>query len=190
MNDSQIDMILIGGSSGSIKPLMQIINSLPDNFSIPVVIVIHRMKNVKSELTAIFSTSLYVCEPEDKEPIRHGHIYIAPQNYHLLIEENRSFSMDYSDPVNYCRPSIDVTFISAAEVYNERVIGILLSGSNHDGAEGINQIISNGGRGIIQHPDSAEYRFMPEAAIKQNIQAEVLDPVDIAKELNYLQQNK
>lgn len=165
----------MGGSSGCIPPLIQLLSGLPPDFTIPVVIIIHRMKNVKSEMENIFPFRKKIRLPEDKEQIQEGRIYLAPQNYHLLIEEERIFSMDNSEPVNYCIPSIDVTFMSAAEVYKENTVGILLSGANNDGAEGINKIIGVGGIGIVQDPTEAQCPTMPEAAIKGNEKVKILN---------------
>lgn len=183
MTKQSIDIIVIGGSSGCITPLIAIIESLPKDFMIPVVIVIHRMKNIQSNLTGIFSLTKNISEPEDKEPIEAGRIYLAPQNYHLLVEKEHVFSMDYSEPVHYSRPSIDVTFLSVAAVYKQNSMGILLSGSNKDGAEGIQQILLNGGRGIVQDPKTAEYPIMPNAAIQCTNKVEILTPENIIQNI-------
>ena len=179
ISGQDIELIVVGGSSGSIPVLMQIINSLPDDFKVPVVLIIHRMKNVESELKTLLSSTKKIIEPEDKEPIRQGCVYLAPQNYHLLIEDNKTFSLDYSELVNYSRPSIDVTFMSASEVYKKQTMGILLSGANKDGAEGINTIIKNGGCGIVQDPASAGCPIMPESAIEINNAVNILNPAAI-----------
>lgn len=174
MKITDFDIIVIGGSSGSLPILMEILNALPQGFSVPIVIVIHRLKNVESDLQTILSSNLTVCEPEDKDAIIPGGIYLAPQNYHLLVENDHTFSMDYSEAVNYSRPSIDVTFTSVAGVYKEKTLAILLSGANKDGADGINEIIEHGGSGIAQDPATAEYTAMPEAAIQANSMVQVL----------------
>jgi two-component system chemotaxis response regulator CheB len=176
-----IDIVAIGGSSGSLQILIEMISRLPDEFAIPLLIVIHRMKNVESQLKTMLSSIKKIREPEDKEVIRPGFIYLAPQNYHLLIEEDRTFSLDYSELVNYSRPSIDVTFISASEVYRQTTMGILLSGANRDGAQGINKIVQNGGIGMAQDPATAECPVMPESAISSNPDVMVLSPENIIK---------
>lgn len=183
MTKHAVDMVVIGGSSGCIPPLVSIINSLPLSFLIPVVVILHRMKNTQSNLQNIFTSEKSIREPEDKEPVMPGVIYLAPQNYHLLFEENHTFCMDYSEPVNYSRPSIDVAFSSAAQVYKQGALGILLSGANQDGAEGLNRIILNGGRGIVQDPRSAAYPTMPLAALRQEGQPEKLSPEEIIQTL-------
>jgi two-component system chemotaxis response regulator CheB len=179
MTTNDFDIIVLGGSSGSIPVVTQIISALPADLRIPVVIIIHRMKNVESELQLILSAKRKIYEPEDKEQVKAGMIYLAPQNYHLLVEDDNTFCLDYSEPVNYSRPSIDVAFMSISGVYKAGTLGILLSGANKDGAEGINRIITSGGRGIVQDPSTAESQEMPGAAIKMNERAEVLSPENI-----------
>jgi two-component system chemotaxis response regulator CheB len=181
MMEKDIEIIVIGGSSGCIPVIMQIIHELPVDFKIPVVIVIHRLKNVDSQLKTMLSPARNIIEPEDKEPVKAGGIYLAPQNYHLLLEEDKTFSLDYSEPVHFSRPSIDVTFVSASIIYKTKTIGILLSGANNDGAEGIHKIIMNGGMGIVQDPLTAENTAMPVAAININKDVQVLTPEQIVK---------
>ena len=173
MGNNRAEVIVIGGSSGSIPVVMQIISALPDSYPIPIVIVIHRLRNVASELAQVMSATHQIHEPEDKEPLQKGHIYLAPQNYHLLIENDKTFSMDYSEPVNYSRPSIDVTFMCAATVYRENAVGILLSGANKDGADGIDTIIRKGGRAIVQDPSCCQSPVMPREAFKKNSLIEI-----------------
>ena len=126
----------------------------------------------------------YVREPDDKEVIQPNSIYLAPQNYHLLVEADRSFSLDYSELVNYSRPSIDVTFESLAGVYGSRVLVVLLSGANDDGARGMEAILSNGGQAIVQDPATADYAAMPQAALERNPTALVLSPDGIIQFLS------
>ncbi len=175
MHKNSAAVVVIGGSSGSIPVLMQIISALPAAYPIPVIIVTHRLRNVASDLAEVISALHRVHEPEDKEPIQAGHIYLAPQNYHLLIENDNTFSMDYSEPVNYSRPSIDVTFLCAASVYRENAVGILLSGANKDGAEGLDVILRKGGRAVVQDPACSQYPIMPLEAIKKNNKVEIQD---------------
>ena len=158
-------ILVIGGSAGSMSVLVELLNQLPSPFPIPVVIILHRLKNVESELDKLLSIRQPIAEPVDKEPLLQGNIYLAPQNYHLLIEEDGSFSLDYAEPVNFSRPAIDLTFSSAASVFGARSLGILLSGANKDGAAGLCRIIRAGGKGIAQRPDTAGFSIMPQAAI-------------------------
>lgn len=179
MTRKDFDIIAIGGSAGSIPVLTRMLEALPEVFSVAVVIVVHRMKNVDSGLARMLSATKKITEPEDKERVKPGCIYLAPQNYHLLVEEDKTFSMDYAEPVHYCRPSIDVTFMSVSSVYKEKTLGFLLSGANRDGAEGLSDIIERGGIGIAQRPDLAEAPAMPEAALKMNTNAKAYSPEKI-----------
>lgn len=165
------EMVAIGGSAGSLPVIISILKALPAKFNFTVIIVVHRLRNVTSEMQHILAAGnpiLNVHEPEDKEPIKKGMVYLAPQNYHLQIEEDKTFSLDYSEAVNYSRPSIDVTFDCVASVYKHKAAGILLSGANDDGAEGLSAIIKKGGIGIVQDPSTADYTAMPKAAIAMN----------------------
>ncbi|MVM34799.1 chemotaxis protein CheB [Spirosoma sp. HMF4905] len=177
-----IGIVVIGGSAGSIPVITDVLQSLPKPFSGTVILVVHRSKNTPSELYKLFlniDESLLVCEPNDKDPVRSGYVYLAPQNYHLLIESDETFSLDYSEPVHYSRPSIDVTFESVARVYTNRVTAILLSGANRDGADGLERILLTGGAGIIQEPATADYPAMPQAAAEQNPGVRILTPDQI-----------
>jgi two-component system chemotaxis response regulator CheB len=162
----RFDVITIGGSAGSLVVLTDILDALPRHLSTPVVIVLHRLRNVQSEMGRLLSATRKISEPEDKEPVRDQCIYLAPQNYHLMIEAEKTFMLDYSELVNYSRPSIDMTFGSIAEVYGEKALGILLSGANKDGAAGLCQIIAAGGTGIVQDPQTAAFEAMPQSAIE------------------------
>ena len=162
------ELLVIGGSAGSLQVLRELLNALPQNARYAVIVVIHRLKNVSSDLERIISDNKTILEPVDKEPIKNGHIYLAPQNYHLLIENDRTFSLDYSEPINFSRPSIDVTFESVAAVYGASAVAILLSGANNDGAEGIGYILEKNGTAIVQDPATAEYPAMPKAAIEKH----------------------
>lgn len=175
-------IITIGGSAGSLPVVLTILQKLPPGFIIPIVIVLHRLKNTPSEMDKIVSitrSDLTLQEPDDKQPIEPGCIYIAPANYHLLVEAERTFGLDYSEPVQYSRPSIDVTFESIAAAYGRDAIAILLSGANNDGMEGISQVIANGGTAIVQDPATSEYPVMPAAALRKNPAAMVMQPLDI-----------
>jgi two-component system chemotaxis response regulator CheB len=168
--DDLIDIskcVVIGGSAGCLKVLLRIIPKLSPDLCIPIIIVIHRKNDRKSSLDQLlnYRTSLIVQEAEDKVMLKNGRLYIAPPDYHLLIEKDHSLSLDGSEKVLWSRPSIDVTFQSAAEIFGEKVLGILLSGANNDGASGLKSIKKAGGTTIIQHPDNAEISVMPLAAL-------------------------
>lgn len=188
MNKSEKkELVIIGGSAGSLSVLMQIIKLLPDDFILPLVIVIHRQRNVLSEFTKILIQTFKnkkIAEPDDKDPIDRGVIYVAPQNYHLLIEGDNTFSLDYSEAVKFSRPSIDVTFESAASVYKNRLTAILLSGANNDGTAGLKSVAENRGTVIAQTPETAEFPAMPGSAIASVTGIRVLDPFEIGAYLN------
>ena len=180
---------MIGGSAGSIPVIVALLKALPASLAIPVVLVIHRMRNINSELDVLLSKNIKlrkVIEPEDKTTLQAGKIYLTPQNYHLLFEEDGTVSLDYSDPIHFSRPSIDVSFESAATCYGTGVLGILLSGANSDGAKGMAAIEQAGGTCIIQDPATAGSPEMPEAAIRMTNLARLLHPEQIATYLQHL----
>jgi two-component system chemotaxis response regulator CheB len=160
-------ILLLGGSAGSFKLLFRLVKLLPPNLNKTVIIIIHRKKNFFSEIEKLFAENsrMLLREISDKEPIMGNTIYIAPANYHSLVENEGFFSLDVSDAVWYSKPSIDVTFESVAEVYKERVTAVLFSGANQDGAEGLLRLRQKGALTIAQHPEDAEMAEMPQAAI-------------------------
>ncbi len=180
------ELVVIGGSAGSITVITTILAALPVDFRLPIVIVVHRQKNVESELSKLLQpkkNTLNIYEPEDKQSIEFNHIYLAPQNYHLLIEKDRSFGLDYSELVQFSRPSIDVTFESCSNVYGNKLLAIVLSGANDDGSAGSEIIINNGGTVVVQHPSTAEFPKMVESVIKKCSKAIIKPPDEIAEYL-------
>ncbi|MDB5017086.1 MAG: two-component system, chemotaxis family, response regulator CheB [Mucilaginibacter sp.] len=167
-NNSEI--LLLGGSAGSFKLLFQIIKILPADLNKAVIIIIHRKKNFASEIEKLFAENsrIPLFEINDKIKINKNTIYIAPANYHTLIEDDGYFALDVSEPLWYSKPSIDVTFESAAETYSDRCTAILLSGANQDGAQGLLKLRNAGSLTIVQDPNDAEMPEMPDAAIKIN----------------------
>lgn len=161
------EMVVMGVSAGGLAALKVILPALPGSFPIPVVVVQHSHPNADAFLANYLDKKcrLTVKEVEDKENIEPGFIYIAPPNYHLLIEGDKSFSLSVSEPVNYARPSIDVLFETAADIYGPRLIGIILTGANCDGSRGMKKIKERGGLTIVQDPETAEVDSMPRAAI-------------------------
>ncbi|MGK4566259.1 chemotaxis protein CheB [Flavobacterium sp. 3HN19-14] len=190
MEKSQITtatrVVIIGGSAGSLDVLMKILPRLQAIASYALVIVLHRKSAEDSTLEELFAlkTSVPVREVEDKTPLRHGFIYVAPSDYHLLFEKNNLLSLDTSEKVNHSRPSIDVSFESAADVYGENLTGILLSGANSDGTNGLITLKESGGITIVQNPDTAEIDFMPRHAIDNAVIDYVLDVEGILSFLN------
>lgn len=170
-------LIVIGGSWGGFKASQSILSALPADFKVPILLVLHRLRNFESDLASVYNNRLIlkVKEVEEKEKIMPGNIYLAPSNYHVLIERDQTFSLDVSEFENYSRPSIDVTFTSAAEIYGAKTIGILLSGASKDGSNGLKNIQEKGGLAIVQNPKEAEVDTMPAAAIRMVPECTVLE---------------
>lgn len=182
------EAFIIGGSAGSLEVLLKILPLINPAINFPIVIVIHRKHGADSLLPDLLSgrTSLRVKEVDEKEALVAGTIYIAPSDYHLLIEQDRTFSLDYSEKINYSRPAIDVTFQTAAEVYKEKLACLLLSGSNSDGVNGLKSVKHWGGMALIQDPKSAQVAYMPAQA-QANVKIDkVLSVEDIAEFINLL----
>jgi two-component system chemotaxis response regulator CheB len=180
-------LIIIAGSAGSLQVILTIVSQLRNDLSVPILIVVHRKASSTSLLKDILisKTKLAVKEIEDKEIIKAGTIYIAPADYHTLIETEEMFALDYSEKVHFTRPSIDVSLQSAAEVYGENLYVFILSGANADGAEGLADVIQNDGKGWAQDPSTAEVSVMPEAALEiANVQS--ISPDKIAGVINEL----
>ncbi|WP_426326957.1 chemotaxis protein CheB [Pedobacter sp. R-06] len=180
--------LIIGGSAGSLDVLLEIFPALRNDIGFPIVLVIHRKASNESLLTDLLKsrTTLEVSEAEEKEFLSPGKVFIAPADYHMLIEDDQSISLDYSEKVNYSRPSIDVTFQSAAEVFGEKLVCILLSGSNADGVEGLKSVNNFGGRVVIQNPNTAIMPYMPQQAVQNVKPHAILDSHDMADYINKL----
>jgi len=164
---SQDRLLIIGGSAGSLQVIVGMLTALGKDYPMPVLVVLHRNGIFESTLEELLMirTAQQIKEVEEKDFLRPGLVYIAPADYHVLLEQDRSFSLDYSERVNYSRPSIDVTFRSAAEVYGPALTAVLLSGGNADGAMGMEVVKALGGYTIVQDPESAEVPYMPQQAL-------------------------
>jgi two-component system, chemotaxis family, protein-glutamate methylesterase/glutaminase len=186
--DKMIELVIIGGSSGSLDAILKILPKLRIDFAVPIIVVMHRNISSDSMLEEVLAsrTWLKVVEAEEKEMIASGYIYIAPPDYHLLIEKDHSISLDYSEKVNYSRPSIDVSFESAAEVYREKLACIILSGANADGTKGLVYAKNMGSKIIIQDPIESVVPFMTEHAITHTSIDNVLSIQGIISFLNAL----
>lgn len=180
--------LIIGGSAGSLDVLLEIFPDLSSSINFPIILVTHRKAGNDSLLSDLLRnrTSLTVNEAEEKEMILPGNVYIAPADYHLLIEENHTISLDYSEKVNYSRPSIDVTFQSAAEVFKDGLVCILLSGSNADGVAGLKTVNNFEGLVVIQNPNTAVMPYMPQQAVNEVKPAVVLNAYEMAEFINKL----
>ncbi|WP_225869481.1 chemotaxis protein CheB [Pedobacter psychroterrae] len=182
------DAFIIGGSAGSLEVLLKVLPRINSEITFPIIIVIHRKHGSDSLLAELLSgrTSLPVKEVDEKEQILPGTIYIAPSDYHLLIEQDHTFSLDYSEKVNYSRPSIDVTFQTAAEVYKANLVCLLLSGSNSDGVSGLKSVKLWGGVAAIQNPETAQVSYMPAQAMLHVKIDQILNIEEIGGFLNLL----
>ena len=165
-----ISAIVLGASAGGIEVLSVLLAALPAELPVAVLAVLHLPRDRPSLLVEIFARkcALPVQEAQDKEHIRPGHVYFAPADYHLLVDAGPIVSLSVDAPVNFSRPSIDVLFESAADVYRERLLGIVLTGASQDGAAGLAAIHRLGGRTVVQDPASALVPLMPEAARRRS----------------------
>jgi two-component system chemotaxis response regulator CheB len=181
------EIIVVGTSWGGLAALRALAGELPRQFGLPVVVIQHRHKDSDRLLATLLQdrTTLTVCEVEDKQPLLPGFLFVAPADYHLLIERGH-FSLSIDPPVRYSRPSIDVAFTSAADSYGARAVGVVLTGANADGAEGLARIAERGGLTIVQSPDTAESATMPRAALEVVPSARVLPIQGIADLLRTL----
>jgi two-component system, chemotaxis family, protein-glutamate methylesterase/glutaminase len=166
-NITQYKAIVIGGSAGSFQGIVKILSALPDSFDVPIIMCLHRLKHVRNGFVEALSLKSVpeIIEPEDKQPIKKGKVYLAPSNYHLSVELGNYFSLSTEEMINNSRPSIDVTFQSAAYVFREKMVGILLSGANRDGGYGMQAVKNKGGLTIVQDPAECMIDTMPKAAL-------------------------
>jgi two-component system chemotaxis response regulator CheB len=162
----QFEIIVIGASLGGLRALTVLLAGLPVEFPLPLAVAQHRNKDADDSLRAFLQgySSLAIREVEDKQDILPGCVYLAPPDYHLLVDVG-SFALSTEGPVVFARPSIDVLFESAAGSYGERVVGLILTGASDDGARGLAEIKRGGGLTLVQEPASAQSAVMPAAAI-------------------------
>ena len=176
MTASRTEAIVMGASAGALEALSVILPALPGDFHAPIIVVVHIPPDKRSVLAELFRAKcrIRVIEVEDKEPLQPASAYFAPPDYHLLVEDKKTLGLTNEEPVLFSRPSIDVLFESAADVYGAALTGILLTGANHDGAMGLAAIAKAGGEVIVQDPETAFAAAMPEAGLKLCPDAEVL----------------
>jgi two-component system, chemotaxis family, protein-glutamate methylesterase/glutaminase len=169
------EIVVVGTSWGGLAALRALAAALPRGFGLPVVVIQHRHKDSDRLLPPLLQdrTALTVCEIEDKQPMLPGFVFIAPADYHLFIERGH-FSLSTDAPVRYSRPSIDVAFASAAAAYGRHAVGVVLTGANADGADGLAAIAARGGLAIVQSPETAESPTMPRAALEAVPSARVM----------------
>ena len=181
--------VVIGGSAGSFQGVVKILSQLPKGFPLPIIMCLHRLKHVRNGFVEALSLKsvVQVTEPNDKENIKKGAVYLAPSNYHMSVELGNYFSLSTEEMLNNSRPAIDITLGTCAYVYKEKLIGILLSGANRDGALGMKQIHDRGGVTIVQEPAECMIDTMPRAALalsKMDHTMKVDEIVQFLKELD------
>jgi two-component system chemotaxis response regulator CheB len=184
----RIEAIVIGASAGGVEALGLILPSLPAKFRPALLIVLHLPRERPSLLVEIYEKrcALPIREADDKEPIEPGTVYFAPPDYHMLVERNRQIALSTDEPVHFSRPSVDVLFESAADAFGSRLLGVILTGANEDGAAGLHAIHRAGGVTVVQQPDSAKVPLMVVSALQRNPADFVLSLPEIAELLKGL----
>lgn len=176
-------MVVVGVSAGGLNALRSILGGLPSGFRMAVAVVQHRSKESEALCELLQDcTDLAVHDVNDKQPIQPGNVYLAPPDYHMLVEHDH-FALSTEAPVMYSRPSIDVTFTTAADAFGPRLVGVVLTGANHDGSRGLRRVVEKGGYAIVQDPSTAEVAVMPAAARRAVPKAQVLPLTLIAPRL-------
>ena len=160
--------VIIGGSAGSFQVVTKILSSLSDEFPIPVLLCLHRLKHVRSGFVEALSlkSNIPIEEPLDKGQLKPGRAYLAPANNHMFVELANRIALSTEASVNHSRPSIDLSFVSAANAYRDKLVGIILSGANRDGAAGLKAVEGRGGLTIVQDPIECEVKTMTESAMQ------------------------
>ncbi|MDM8526571.1 chemotaxis protein CheB [Anaerolineales bacterium HSG24] len=188
MRDKSYQALVIGASAGGINAIASLLSGLSTRFTIPIMIVQHRLPVLNLFLTqywdeaGIFQTK----EADDKDSLQSGIAYIAPPNYHLLVEQDKTLSLSIDPKICYARPSIDVLFETASDAYQAHLIGVILTGANNDGTAGLRRIKAHGGLTIAQEPNTAEASTMPQSAINSGAIDKILPLTSIASFLNNL----
>ncbi|MDP4267393.1 MAG: chemotaxis protein CheB [Bacteroidota bacterium] len=185
---SKFKAIVIGGSAGSFPIISKILESIPADFHLPVILCLHRLKHIKHGFVEALNikSAINIIEPDDKTMIKPGMGYLAPANYHMFVELGYNIALSTEEMLNFSRPSIDLTFDTASYVYKEKLIGIILSGANKDGAEGLLKIKQRGGFTIVQDINEATVKTMPESALKLFNPDLILTSDEIANFVNNL----
>lgn len=185
---TRIEGVVIGASAGGVEALAVLLPALPATFRPSLFIVLHLPRERPSLLVEIFARRCArpIREADDKEPVEPGTVYFAPPDYHMLLEKNRQIALSADEPVHFSRPSIDVLFESAADVYGEHLLGIILTGANEDGAAGLHAIHQAGGVTVVQRPDSAKVPHMIVSALQRGPADFVLSLPEIAQLLGTL----
>jgi two-component system chemotaxis response regulator CheB len=181
---TQFSIAVIGASWGGLAALSELMKGLPGDFPVPMAVIQHRSRHADNLLATLLQdlTPLRVVDVEDKEPIEPGSVYIAPANYHMLVDGGY-FSLTTDPLVRFSRPSIDVTFTSAGDAYPGSALGVILTGANDDGSRGLRHIVNRGGQAVVQDPATAESKAMPAAALQAVPEAQVVPLSDMAAHL-------
>lgn len=185
LDGTPYQVVVIGGSAGGGEAFEVILAALPKEFELPILVVqhLHSSDDGAFAVRLAHRAQREVVEPCDKERIERGRVYIAPANYHMLVERDGTISLSVDERVKWSRPSIDVLFESAALAWGTAVIAVILSGASADGADGMRAVKDAGGLTVAQDPASAEHPVMPQAAIDRGVVDEVLRPEDIGRRL-------
>jgi len=188
--DRPFSLVVIGGSAGSFSVVSKLLSQIKTNFHLPIVLCLHRLKHVRSGLIEGLSikSNLKLVEPHDKEKMENNIAYLAPANYHLFVEYDGTFSLSTEEVLNHSRPAIDYTLSSAGYSYREKTLGILLTGANKDGAQGMKDIYDKKGFTIVQDPVTSDVDTMPKSALKLFTPDKIFSPVEIIQFLNNLPQ--
>ncbi len=176
MTDTRFEAVVMGASAGALDALSTILPALPGDYRLPVMVVVHLPPDKKSVLAELLNAKcrMKVMEAEDKEPMQPGTVYLAPADYHMLVEDSTQLSLTADEPILFSRPSINVLFETAAETYKDGLVGIILTGASNDGAKGLAAIAQAGGTTIVQQPSRAFASAMPQAALESCEGAQVL----------------
>jgi two-component system chemotaxis response regulator CheB len=176
MTRTRPEAVLVGASAGAVQALLAILPALPATFPLPVLVVVHIPPDRDNMLVPLLQAKcrITVKEAEDKEPIDGGVVYFAPSDYHLLVEKSRSLALSTDEALNFSRPSIDVLFESAADAFGANLVGVILTGANHDGAAGLRTVKAAGGVAIVQDRHEAYATAMPDAALQACPAAEIM----------------
>lgn len=187
----ETELLIIGGSAGSLQVIIELMKNLNSDLSFSIVLVVHRKAQSVSILPSLLQqySKIEVIEIEDKTEIEINKIYIAPADYHLLFDDKKNVSLDRSEKLHFSRPSIDIAFSSAAEVFGDKLLAILLSGANSDGVEGLQHVHKNGGQVWIQNPDTAQVDYMPRQAVEQVRFNQLIISETLPSQLNELNKN-
>lgn len=182
----QVRAVVMGASAGAVEALSVILPTLAEDYPLPVFVVVHLPPDKSSIMAKLLQMKcrVEVREVEDKEPIKPGTVYLAPPDYHVLVEADGRLSLSSEEPVFFSRPSIDVLFESAADVYGPGLVGVVLTGANNDGANGLHCVEAAGGIALVQRPDSAFATAMPQAAIAACQSPRVMSLSEIAAYLS------